>query len=132
MFALNPRRWEPSSCRWAASDGLSHDRSPQSARPGRQMGQCEAAPVVAGIFGAMERSQQRQRQNDDFHNWHEASSCNFPERRLHPHPHPCLCVNLCLNPLRDMLPAFPNAAEPQSADRRTEPPYTKTSSPSHL
>ena len=40
MFALDPKRWEPSSCRWAASDGLSHDRSPQSARPGRQMGRC--------------------------------------------------------------------------------------------
>jgi hypothetical protein len=40
MVALDPKRWEPSSCRWAASDGLSHNRSPQSARPGRQMGRC--------------------------------------------------------------------------------------------
>ena len=30
----------------------------------------------------MERFEQRQRQNDDFNNWHEASSCKFPERRL--------------------------------------------------
>jgi len=30
----------------------------------------------------MECFQQRQGQNGDFNNWHEASSCNFPERRL--------------------------------------------------
>ena len=39
-------------------------------------------PVLAGIFGAMERFQQRQRQNDDFNNWHDATSCKFPKRRL--------------------------------------------------
>jgi hypothetical protein len=39
-------------------------------------------PVLAGILGAMERFQQRHRQNDDFNNWHEATSCKFPERRL--------------------------------------------------
>jgi hypothetical protein len=30
----------------------------------------------------MERFQQRQRQNDDFNNWHDATSCKFPKRRL--------------------------------------------------
>ena len=30
----------------------------------------------------MERFQQRQRQNDDFNNRHDATSCKFPERRL--------------------------------------------------
>jgi hypothetical protein len=30
----------------------------------------------------MERFDQRQRQNDDFNNWHEASPCPFPARRL--------------------------------------------------
>ncbi len=39
-------------------------------------------PVLAGIFGAMERLQQRQRQNHGFSNWHEATACKFPERRL--------------------------------------------------
>ena len=42
----------------------------------------EMPPVLAGIFGAMERFQQRQRQNDDLHNWHDATSCKFPKRRL--------------------------------------------------
>src|ERR1700675_93752 len=50
-------------------------------RKRRQKSQ-EMPPVLAGIFGAMERFQQRQRQNDDFHNWHDATSCKFPERRL--------------------------------------------------
>ncbi len=35
MFAIDPKRWEPSSCRWAASDGLSHNRSPHSGRRGQ-------------------------------------------------------------------------------------------------
>jgi hypothetical protein len=30
----------------------------------------------------MERLQQRQRQNDDFNNWHDASSSKLPEWRL--------------------------------------------------